>query len=463
MEPGKTAAFMLPVLERLLYRPKRIPICRVLVLTPTRELAAQCHAMTEQLAQFSDIRSCLVVGGLSNKTQEAALRARPDIIVATPGRMIDHLRNAQSITLEGVEVLILDEADRLLDMGFTEEVKEIVKSCPKGRQTLLFSATMSRKVMQLASISLKEPTYISVNKQLTVASGLRQEFVRVKEANEGDREAMLIALCQKTYKKQAIVFVRSKRYAHHLRILFGLFGIKASELHGNLTQLGRLEALEDFRDGRVGFLIATDLASRGLDIEGIQTVINFNMPRSHAQYVHRVGRTARAGHIGSACSFLSEDDRPLLKEIINKAIGTNVNQRKLPTATIERLRDQIHSFQADIERVMEQERDEKAIGRAEREMKKLENIVEHQKEIQSRPKRTWFQSEKEKSDAAKRSKIAMFGEEVVENASSKQVEGDEPEEFLSKRQFMRKIRKEQEVKKSQRVQDTKKKKRKELR
>ena len=241
--------------------------------------------------------------------------------------MIDHLRNAPSITLEGIEVLILDEADRLLDMGFTEEVNEIVKCCPKSRQTLLFSATMTKKVMKLASISLKDPVYISVNKQLTVASGLKQEFIRIRSNHEDDRDAMLIALCKKTFKSKTIIFVKSKQGAHRLRILFGLFGLSAAELHGNLTQTARLEALDDFREAKVNFLIATDLASRGLDIIGIENVINFHMPTSHSQYIHRVGRTARAGKKGFSCSFVSEDDRSLLKEIIKKAT-TSVNQRK---------------------------------------------------------------------------------------------------------------------------------------
>merc|ERR1712137_130676 len=458
---GKTAAFMLPVLEKLLYRSKRIPLIRVLVLTPTRELAAQCHEMTEKLGLFTDIRSCLVVGGLSNKAQETALRSRPDIVVATPGRMIDHLRNAQSITLESVEVLILDEADRLLDMGFAEEVREIVKSCPKSRQTLLFSATMNKKVMQLASISLREPTYIAVNRQLTVATGLRQEFVRIKESAEEDREAMLIALCRKTYRNQTIIFVRSKRYAHHLKLLFGLMDLKAAELHGNLSQTARLEALEDFRDRRVGYLIATDLASRGLDIQGIQTVINFTMPRSHAQYIHRVGRTARAGKGGCSCSFVSETDRPLLKEIIDKAAGGQVTQRKIPSSTVTSLREEIDGMQGDIERLMEEERDQRSIERAEREMNKLQNLIEHKDEIQSRPKRTWFQSERERKEAQERSKVAMFGEED-QDETVQGLDDEEPEEYLSKRQFQRKIRKELDKKISDRRSERRKKQRSQL-
>mmetsp|Transcript_27062 Transcript_27062/g.46336 ORF Transcript_27062/g.46336 Transcript_27062/m.46336 type:complete len:734 (+) Transcript_27062:31-2232(+) len=454
---GKTAAFMLPVIERLLYRPRRVPLIRVLVLTPTRELAAQCSSMTEKLAQFSDIRTCLVVGGLSNKTQETSLRTRPDIVVATPGRMIDHLRNAQSITLDSVEVLILDEADRLLDMGFTEEVNEIVKCCPKTRQTLLFSATMTKKVMKLASVSLKEPVYVSVNRQLTVASGLKQEFVRIKASKEEERESMLISLCKRTYTQKTIIFVRAKRYAHHLKILFGLLELSAAELHGNLTQTARLEALEQFRDGSVNFLIATDLASRGLDIMGIETVINYNMPKSHSQYIHRVGRTARAGKKGSSCSFVSEEDRPLLKEIIKKASGS-VHQRKIPQPLIDKYRTRIIGLANDIERILQEERDERSIRLAEREVNKAENMIQHQDEINSRPRKTWFQSTKEKEESQKRSKVAVFGKEPEKEDENMEdtEEPEEREEYLSKRKFQRKIQHEKEVQKSKRKQQYKK-------
>lgn len=233
---GKTAAFTLPVLERLLYRQRRIPAIRVVILAPTRELAAQCFSMVQKLSQYTDITSCLVVGGLSQKNQESALRARPDIVVATPGRILDHLMNTQSVSLEDVEVLIMDEADRLLDMGFTEEVEEIVRCCPRSRQTMLFSATLSKKVVSLVKISLKDPAYISVNRQLAVAESLAQEIVRVKSTQEDLREAMLLTLCTTTFKNKTIVFCKAKRLAHRLKLVFGLFKLKAAELHGNLTQ-----------------------------------------------------------------------------------------------------------------------------------------------------------------------------------------------------------------------------------
>merc|ERR1712130_481087 len=272
-------------------------------------------------------------------------------------------------------------------------------------------------------------------------------------------EAMLVALCRKTYRNQTIIFVRSKRYAHHLKLVFGLMDLKAAELHGNLSQTARLAALEDFRDRRVGFLIATDLASRGLDIQGIQTVINFTMPRSHAQYIHRAGRTARAGKGGCACSFVSEDDRPLLKEIIEKAAGGQVTQRKMPASLVAPLREQIDGLTSEIERIMDEERDQRAIDRAERDMTKLQNLVDHKQEIQSRPKRTWFQSERERKEAQTRSKVAMFGEEDKDDESMQGLDAEEPEEYLSKRQFQRKLRKDMDKKHAERRSEKRKKKR----
>ena len=288
---GKTAAFALPFLERLLFRARRVAATRVLVLTPTRELAVQAHSMIEKLAQFTDIRSYIVIGGVKNAVQEQELRKKPDVVVATPGRMIDHLRNAPGIGFEGVEILVLDEADRLLEMGFTEEVQELVKMCPVNRQTMLFSATMTHDVNQLAAYSLKRPVRVTADgsirtdeaegslNSVRVPTTLQQEFVRVRKEHEGDREAMLLCLCTRTFHKRCIIFTREKRRAHRLRILFGLVGIKVEELHGNLTQIQRLESLEKFRDGQCDFLIATDLAGRGLDISGIDVVINFEVPR----------------------------------------------------------------------------------------------------------------------------------------------------------------------------------------
>lgn len=292
---GKTAAFVIPILERLLFRPKNPPMTRVLILVPTRELGIQCHSVATNLAKFTDIKCALCVGGLSTKNQEMELRKRPDVVIATPGRLIDHVRNSVDFTLDSIEILVIDEADRILEDGFKEELAEIISFTSKTRQTMLFSATMTDSVDDLVKLSLNRPVRLFVNNNRNLASGLVQEFIRIRAGrNDLDRAAILASLVMRTYKTETIIFFGSKAAAHQMKIIFGLLGLKAAELHGDLTQLQRLEALEAFRDHKVDFLLATDLASRGLDIAGIRTVINYDMPRNYQQYVHRVGRTARA-------------------------------------------------------------------------------------------------------------------------------------------------------------------------
>ncbi|KAL9319766.1 hypothetical protein ACSQ67_011605 [Phaseolus vulgaris] len=374
---GKTAAFALPTLERLLFRPKRMRAIRVLILTPTRELAVQVHSMIEKLAQFTDIRCCLVVGGLSTKVQEVALRTMPDIVVATPGRMIDHLRNAMSVDLDDLAVLILDEADRLLELGFSAEIQELVSSrVSQKRQTMLFSATMTEEVDELIKLSLSKPLRLSADPSTKRPTTLTEEVVRLRRMREVNQEAVLLAMCSKTFTSKVIIFSGTKQAAHRLKIIFGLAGLKAAELHGNLTQAQRLEALEQFRKQQVEFLVATDVAARGLDIIGVQTVINFSCPRDLTSYVHRVGRTARAGREGYAVTFVSDNDRSLLKAIAKRA-GSKLKSRTVAEQSIlkwshiiDQMEDQIYE---------------------------AENMIEHKEEIFSRPKRTWFVTEKEKS------------------------------------------------------------------
>ncbi len=209
---GKTAAFLLPALERLLFRPKRISTTRVLVITPTRELAVQIHSMCTSLSQFTDIRSCLILGGSKNiKAQEAELRSQPDVVVCTPGRMVDHIKNSSGVHCDSVEILILDEADKLLELGFEDEVRFLIDSCPRGRQTMLFSATMNTKVETLANVSFSSrPIKIESTTPNTVADRLIQEFIRVRASREGDREAMLLSLLSRSFKKKVIVFFDTK-------------------------------------------------------------------------------------------------------------------------------------------------------------------------------------------------------------------------------------------------------------
>ncbi|KAM3758699.1 hypothetical protein ACB098_01G064600 [Castanea mollissima] len=425
---GKTAAFALPTLERLLFRPKRLPAIRVLILTPTRELAVQVHSMIEKLAQFTDIRCCLVVGGLSTKVQEAALRSMPDIVVATPGRMIDHLRNSMSVDLEDLAVLILDEADRLLELGFSAEIRELVRLCPKRRQTMLFSATMTEEVDELIKLSLTKPSRLSADPSKTLPRSLTQEVVRIRRMREVNQEAVLLALCSKTFTSKVIIFSGTKQAAHRLKILFGLAGLKAAELHGNLTQVQRLDALELFRKQQVDFLIATDVAARGLDIIGVQTVINYECPREYKSYIHRVGRTARAGREGYAVTFVTDNDRSLLKDIAKKA-GSKLRSRTVAEQSITKWSEIIEQMEDQVAEIFEEEREERTLRKAEMEVSRAENLIAHREEIYSRPKKTWFVTEKEKRLVAKASKASV---EKETNSGKAVISAQEAEDLKMK-------------------------------
>ncbi|XP_070935262.1 probable ATP-dependent RNA helicase DDX27 isoform X2 [Macaca nemestrina] len=430
---GKTAAFALPVLERLIYKPRQAPVTRVLVLVPTRELGIQVHSVTRQLAQFCNITTCLAVGGLDVKSQEAALRAAPDILIATPGRLIDHLHNCPSFHLSSIEVLILDEADSppvgtdcphaptlcllclpfpqpgaiscpfgMLDEYFEEQMKEIIRMCSHHRQTMLFSATMTDEVKDLASVSLKNPVRIFVNSNTDVAPFLRQEFIRIRPNREGDREAIVAALLTRTFTDHVMLFTQTKKQAHRMHILLGLMGLQVGELHGNLSQTQRLEALRRFKDEQIDILVATDVAARGLDIEGVKTVINFTMPNTIKHYVHRVGRTARAGRAGRSVSLVGEDERKMLKEIV-KAAKAPVKARILPQDVILKFRDKIEKMEKDVYAVLQLEAEEKEMQQSEAQINTAKRLLEKGKEaVVQEPERNWFQTKEER----KKEKIA---------------------------------------------------------
>jgi ATP-dependent RNA helicase RhlE len=307
---GKTAAFVLPILQQLAERPARDNRIRVLILAPTRELAIQVE---ESVRTYSsgNVRSTAIYGGVGFPAQAGALRRGVTVVVATPGRLLDHARQG-TIDLRGVEFLVLDEADRMLDMGFIRDIRQVLALLPDRRQNLLFSATFSREIRSLAEGLLDRPASVQVTPENTAVELVEQV---VHPVDRERKRELLTHLVRTRVIDQALVFTRTKHGANKLAEQLNKDGIAASAIHGNKSQPQRVRALADFKAGRILCLVATEVAARGLDIEALPHVVNFELPMVPADYVHRIGRTGRAGVTGTAVSLVCIDEAPLLREI----------------------------------------------------------------------------------------------------------------------------------------------------
>lgn len=310
---GKTAAYAIPVLQLLHKEPSRgYRHIRSLILVPTRELAVQIHESFINYGKFTGLTQEVIFGGVSQHAQTIALRNGTDILIATPGRLLD-LMNQGYIYLDHLEMLILDEADRMLDMGFVHDIKKIMRELPKERQTLLFSATMPPPIGKLADSLLKQPVKIEVTPVSSTAEKVEQSVFMV---DKKDKSSLLVHLLQEKNIARTLVFTRTKHGADKITKFLKKANIKADAIHGDKTQSARQRALDNFKSGYLKVLVATDIAARGIDVDDLSFVINFDLPNVPETYVHRIGRTGRAGTSGIAFSFCDHEERAYLKDIV---------------------------------------------------------------------------------------------------------------------------------------------------
>ncbi|PWK17966.1 DEAD/DEAH box helicase [Xanthomarina spongicola] len=317
---GKTAGFTLPMLHILSEREKsKFRPIRALVLTPTRELAAQVYANVKEYSEFLNLRSAVIFGGVNQKPQAATIRQGIDILVATPGRLID-LENQGILSLKRVEILVLDEADRMLDMGFLRDIERIMGMMPAKRQNLMFSATFSKDIRKLANGILHHPVQVEATPENSTVDAINQKVYRVASGKKSD---LIIKLISDGNWKQVLVFTRTKHGANKLCKKMISAGISAAAIHGNKSQGARTKALAGFKNGSVRVLVATDIAARGLDIPLLPHVVNYELPNISEDYVHRIGRTGRAGASGEAISLVSADETTYLRDI-EKLVGMKI-------------------------------------------------------------------------------------------------------------------------------------------
>ena len=319
---GKTAAFTLPIIDRLLDGPKRT---RALILTPTRELCVQVEESFRKYASHAGISCVAVYGGVPLDPQEKKLRAGVDVVVATPGRLIDHLER-QNVVFDDLEVLVLDEADRMLDMGFAPQINTVVSQIPVYRQTLLFSATMPPEVEALARKYLRKPVVVQVGVRSAAASTVTHAVYPVPREK---KNALLVHLLTSSVHDSVLIFSRTKHGADRIVRDLEKAGVTATAMHADKSQPQRTKALQDFKDGRISVLVATDIAQRGLDVSGITHVVNYDVPQQAEDYVHRIGRTGRAAKEGDAYTFMAPDEIGMVRTI-ERVIGQPIPRISVP-------------------------------------------------------------------------------------------------------------------------------------
>ncbi|MBQ5683204.1 MAG: DEAD/DEAH box helicase [Peptococcaceae bacterium] len=328
---GKTAAFTIPFLQLL----GNEPVVQVLILTPTRELCMQVEKEVKKLSKYLRMKSVAVYGGQDINRQIRELKGRPQVIVATPGRLMDHM-NRKTIRLDNLKMIVLDEADEMLNMGFLEDIETILSSCPEERQTMMFSATMKDEIKAIANKFMKEPVLVKVKAQELTVPLIEQQYFEVPEQ---DKFKLLCRLLDIHNPELAMVFGRTKRRVDELTEALQKLGYQAEGLHGDLTQRHRDIVMNKFRNGQISILVATDVAARGLDVSGVSHVFNFDLPQEIDNYVHRIGRTGRAGKEGLALTFVEPRELPHLK-VIEKTIQRKLQRTKLPSAQDSRQKKQ---------------------------------------------------------------------------------------------------------------------------
>ena len=410
---GKTACYLIPIIQKIILNKNKKEKIQSLILVPTRELALQINSMLKALSKFIDINYIFLVGGISVENNiNDLIKNIPDIIIATPGRLIDMLYNYKNINLINVTILVLDEADKLLELGFRDLIDEIcnyIKSNKKynNLQTMLFSATLNPKIINLGEDILINPIKIKINKSIILTnlkqSILRLKFTDLKNNNFEKRMSYLINLIKQYKLNRSIIFFNTKSECHRCYLIFKNYNISSCEINSNINQTERIKNLDDFQKGKKKFLIATDIAGRGIDIEKVENVINFQMPLIGERYIHRIGRTARKGFLGEAITICDDKERLILKKLLKKEnINISLNFIKIKNEDIKKIYKELLELKEEMENILSEEKIEKEINLAQKDVEKTINMNIYKNEIKKRQKKKWFESEKDKKKREKK-------------------------------------------------------------